>query len=106
MQLLSDSHEKNMSKIVYKGRRWTLDMNPSLFLDMYLDFDQLQGGTDINIFLFEYILPSFFGRPIPSIPAPGGLPPTRSSRPYTTFELEQIRQHARKWVNRFNRIST
>ncbi|XP_013414945.1 glutamine-rich protein 2 isoform X3 [Lingula anatina] len=38
-------------------------------------------------------------QPIPSLPAPGALPPTRSPRPYTTFELEQIRQHAKSLGN-------
>ncbi|GFO12477.1 glutamine-rich protein 2, partial [Plakobranchus ocellatus] len=33
--------------------------------------------------------------PIASIPATYGLPKSRSPRPYTTFELDQIRQHAR-----------
>ncbi|CAL1531314.1 unnamed protein product [Lymnaea stagnalis] len=33
--------------------------------------------------------------PIPSIPANYGLPRTKSPRPYTVFELDQIRQHAR-----------
>ncbi|XP_005101334.1 glutamine-rich protein 2 isoform X2 [Aplysia californica] len=33
--------------------------------------------------------------PIPSIPANYGLPKSKSPRPYTTFELDQIRQHAR-----------
>ncbi|XP_013414944.1 uncharacterized protein C16orf96 homolog isoform X2 [Lingula anatina] len=37
-------------------------------------------------------------QPIPSLPAPGALPPTRSPRPYTTFELEQIRQHAKSMM--------
>ncbi|GFS01256.1 glutamine-rich protein 2 [Elysia marginata] len=33
--------------------------------------------------------------PIASIPANYGMPKSRSPRPYTTFELDQIRQHAR-----------
>ncbi|KAK2162512.1 hypothetical protein LSH36_97g05033 [Paralvinella palmiformis] len=33
--------------------------------------------------------------PVPSIPAPTALPATRSTRPYTTFELDTIRQHAK-----------
>lgn len=37
--------------------------------------------------------------PVPSLPAQSGLPPTRSPRPYTTFELEQIRQHAKSFAN-------
>lgn len=36
--------------------------------------------------------------PIPSIPASQGLPATRSTRPYTTFELDQIRQTARSGI--------
>ncbi|XP_061181998.1 uncharacterized protein LOC133190403 isoform X1 [Saccostrea echinata] len=34
--------------------------------------------------------------PVPSLPTTNGLPPTRSPRPYTTFELDQIRQHAKR----------
>ncbi|BFZ03678.1 hypothetical protein BsWGS_06718 [Bradybaena similaris] len=34
--------------------------------------------------------------PIPSIPSNYGLPKFKSTRPYTTFELEQIRQQARR----------
>ncbi|XP_048760461.2 uncharacterized protein LOC125669761 isoform X2 [Ostrea edulis] len=34
--------------------------------------------------------------PVPSLPTNNGLPPTRSPRPYTTFELDQIRQHAKR----------
>ncbi|XP_064621975.1 glutamine-rich protein 2-like isoform X5 [Lineus longissimus] len=33
--------------------------------------------------------------PIPALPGQPGLPGTRSARPYTTFELEQIRQQAK-----------
>ncbi|XP_039267414.2 glutamine-rich protein 2-like isoform X3 [Styela clava] len=33
--------------------------------------------------------------PIPSIPATAGLPATKSVRPYTSFELDQIRQQAK-----------
>ncbi|XP_078483871.1 uncharacterized protein LOC100186493 isoform X1 [Ciona intestinalis] len=33
--------------------------------------------------------------PVPSIPATAGLPATKSVRPYTSFELDQIRQQAR-----------
>ncbi|XP_074647627.1 uncharacterized protein LOC141903415 isoform X2 [Tubulanus polymorphus] len=33
--------------------------------------------------------------PIPALPGQSGLPGNRSSRPYTTFELEQIRQQAK-----------
>ncbi|KAL5018549.1 hypothetical protein ScPMuIL_004271 [Solemya velum] len=33
--------------------------------------------------------------PVPALPTHAGLPSTRSPRPYTTFELDQIRQHAR-----------
>ncbi|WAQ96893.1 QRIC2-like protein [Mya arenaria] len=33
--------------------------------------------------------------PIPSLPAQQGLNATKSPRPYTTFELDQIRQHAK-----------
>ncbi|KAJ8317816.1 hypothetical protein KUTeg_004630 [Tegillarca granosa] len=35
--------------------------------------------------------------PVPSLPTNTGLPPTRSPRPYTTFELDQIRQHAKSF---------
>lgn len=35
--------------------------------------------------------------PVPSLPTTNGLPPTRSPRPYTTFELDQIRQHAKRY---------
>ncbi|XP_052069679.1 uncharacterized protein LOC127708654 isoform X2 [Mytilus californianus] len=34
--------------------------------------------------------------PVPSLPTHNGLHPTRSPRPYTTFELDQIRQHAKR----------
>ncbi|KAK3090824.1 hypothetical protein FSP39_014944 [Pinctada imbricata] len=34
--------------------------------------------------------------PVPALPTHSGLPPTRSPRPYTTFELDQIRQHAKR----------
>ncbi|CAH1793457.1 unnamed protein product [Owenia fusiformis] len=34
-------------------------------------------------------------QPTSSLPAQNGLPATRSTRPYTTFELDQIRQHGR-----------
>lgn len=37
--------------------------------------------------------------PVPSLPTTNGLPPTRSPRPYTTFELDQIRQHAKSFAN-------
>lgn len=37
--------------------------------------------------------------PIPSLPSQQGLNPTRSPRPYTTFELDQIRQHAKSFAN-------
>lgn len=36
---------------------------------------------------------------VPSIPASAGLPATKSVRPYTSFELDQIRQQARGVVN-------
>lgn len=36
--------------------------------------------------------------PMPSIPNPSALPTSRSARPYTTFELDHIRQHARRLV--------
>nr|KAG5713573.1 hypothetical protein BaRGS_024621 [Batillaria attramentaria] len=35
--------------------------------------------------------------PQPALPAGYGLPATRSPRPYTTYELDQIRQHARSF---------
>ncbi|CAH1793458.1 unnamed protein product [Owenia fusiformis] len=35
-------------------------------------------------------------QPTSSLPAQNGLPATRSTRPYTTFELDQIRQHGRR----------
>ena len=34
--------------------------------------------------------------PMASIPNPGAMPGTRSARPYTVFELDQIRQQMRK----------
>ncbi|XP_053385599.1 myosin-3-like isoform X3 [Mercenaria mercenaria] len=34
--------------------------------------------------------------PVPSLPSQMGLNPTKSPRPYTTFELDQIRQHAKR----------
>ncbi|KAL4240996.1 Glutamine-rich protein 2 [Mactra antiquata] len=34
--------------------------------------------------------------PVPSLPSQQGLIPTKSPRPYTTFELDQIRQHAKR----------
>lgn len=37
--------------------------------------------------------------PVPSLPTHNGLHPTRSPRPYTTFELDQIRQHAKSYAN-------
>lgn len=37
--------------------------------------------------------------PVPSLPSHNGLHPTRSPRPYTTFELDQIRQHAKSYAN-------
>lgn len=37
--------------------------------------------------------------PVPSLPTHNGLAPTRSPRPYTTFELDQIRQHAKSFAN-------
>ena len=36
-------------------------------------------------------------RPPPSIPEAGALPSVRSSRPYTTYELDAIRQQARRY---------
>ena len=39
---------------------------------------------------------SIFHSAVPSIPGPGGINPTRSIRPYTTFELDQIRQQAKR----------
>ncbi|XP_064602081.1 uncharacterized protein LOC135468010 isoform X1 [Liolophura sinensis] len=38
------------------------------------------------------------GGPVPSVPGNNGLPGTRSPRPYTTYELDQIRQHAKSHV--------
>ncbi|KAK3593627.1 hypothetical protein CHS0354_025520 [Potamilus streckersoni] len=35
--------------------------------------------------------------PVPSLPNQSALPPTRSPRPYTTFELDQIRQQAKSF---------
>lgn len=35
---------------------------------------------------------SFLCSPNPALPQTPGLPPSRSGRPYTTFELDQIRQ--------------
>lgn len=37
--------------------------------------------------------------PVPSLPAQMGLNPTKSPRPYTTFELDQIRQHGKSLTN-------
>ncbi|KAL3876979.1 hypothetical protein ACJMK2_034749 [Sinanodonta woodiana] len=37
--------------------------------------------------------------PIPSLPNQSALPPTRSPRPYTTFELDQIRQQAKSYAS-------
>ena len=34
--------------------------------------------------------------PFPSIPQQGQMPVSKSARPHTTFELDQIRQHARR----------
>ncbi|XP_046359382.2 uncharacterized protein LOC124137222 isoform X2 [Haliotis rufescens] len=34
--------------------------------------------------------------PVQSLPSQNGLPPTRSPRPYTTYELDQIRQSAKR----------
>lgn len=47
----------------------------------------------------KILLKSFFivYSPVPSLPTTNGLPPTRSPRPYTTFELDQIRQHAKRY---------
>ncbi|CAH1793456.1 unnamed protein product [Owenia fusiformis] len=39
-------------------------------------------------------------QPTSSLPAQNGLPATRSTRPYTTFELDQIRQHGRSMQNK------
>lgn len=35
--------------------------------------------------------------PVPSLPGGNAMPASRSPRPYTTFELDQIRQHARSF---------
>ena len=35
---------------------------------------------------------TFFFSPNPALPVSPGMPPSRSGRPYTTFELDQIRQ--------------
>lgn len=45
------------------------------------------------------MLPSGPLPPVPSLPAQMGLNPTKSPRPYTTFELDQIRQHAKSFTN-------
>ncbi|KAH3861350.1 hypothetical protein DPMN_024277 [Dreissena polymorpha] len=37
--------------------------------------------------------------PIPSLPAQQGLNPTKSPRPYTTFDLDRIRQHMKSFAN-------
>ena len=42
----------------------------------------------------------FIFRPVPSMPSVSShqaLHPTRSPRPYLTFELDQIRQHAQRY---------
>jgi len=41
-------------------------------------------------FLFNWRC--FVCSPNPALPQTPGLPPSRSGRPYTTFELDQIRQ--------------
>ncbi|XP_060066599.1 glutamine-rich protein 2-like [Ylistrum balloti] len=43
--------------------------------------------------------------PVPSLPTHNGLAPTRSPRPYTTFELDQIRQHAKSGLLGKNNIN-
>lgn len=51
------------------------------------------------MYFCKILLKSFFiiYSPVPSLPTTNGLPPTRSPRPYTTFELDQIRQHAKRY---------
>lgn len=39
----------------------------------------------------------FFHRNLVSLPSAPGLPSHKSSRPYTVYELEQVRQHCRRW---------
>ncbi|XP_021348673.1 uncharacterized protein C16orf96-like isoform X5 [Mizuhopecten yessoensis] len=43
--------------------------------------------------------------PVPSLPSHSGLAPTRSPRPYTTYELDQIRQHAKSGLLGKNNIN-
>ncbi|XP_061182001.1 uncharacterized protein LOC133190403 isoform X4 [Saccostrea echinata] len=43
--------------------------------------------------------------PVPSLPTTNGLPPTRSPRPYTTFELDQIRQHAKSFAGNSGEVT-
>ena len=52
-----------------------------------------------NLSMFVPLLPvlfltnaAFTFSPNPALPQTPGLPPSRSGRPYTTFELDQIRQ--------------
>ena len=51
------------------------------------------------MFMTFSIIVLFSFRPIPSIPAPASLPANKSMRPYTTYELDNIRQQAKRYVN-------
>ena len=53
--------------------------------------------TEVKVNSFIDILPLF--RPLASLPESKGLPGMRTGRPYTTFELEQIRAAQKKSVH-------
>lgn len=42
-----------------------------------------------------------FHRHLVTLPSAPGLPAHKSSRPYTVYELEQVRQHYRRWDSRY-----